>query len=76
MFKNNKNLTHVDKMFYGINIPYKLTSESFANCPKLASVMYCFANKSVTDSIGPKGSVPYKLLYHGHSTNTKQIKPI
>ncbi len=74
MFKENKNLTHVDKMFYGINIPYKLTSESFANCSKLASVMYCFANKYVTDGIGPKGSVPYKLLYHGHSTNTKQIK--
>jgi hypothetical protein len=74
MFYNNVNLTHADKMFYGIQIPYKLTSESFARCSNLKSVSYCFANKYITDSIGPRGSIPYKLLYHGHTVSEKTIR--
>ena len=74
MFENNVNLTHVDKLFYGLQIPYKLTSEGFKNCTNLTSIMYGFANKVINENYGPKGSIPYKLLYHGHTISTKPIK--
>lgn len=76
MFMNNINLTYVDRLFYGIQIPYKLSSEGFMNCTKLKSIKYGFANKVLSIDYGPQGSIPYKLLYHGHNTSSKEIRGI
>lgn len=76
LFLKTVNLQNVSACFYNMKIPYTLSSNGFANCPKLTQCQYLFGESSVT------GPIPAKLLYHGsekvtvtrRGTNTQPIK--
>lgn len=59
LFQKTVNLQNVSGCFYNMQIPYTLSSNGFANCPKLTQCNYLFGKSSII------GSIPAKLLYHG-----------
>lgn len=68
LFNESNKLTEIDYLFKDFGIKYELTSESFANCPKLSSASYTFASDSDSNILG---SIPKKLFYHGRKEVTK-----
>jgi hypothetical protein len=75
MFVNNKNLTNVAALMMNTEFTYKLSSNGFANCPKLSNVAYfCYHDVSSTSRGKLIGEIPYKLFYHGHTVTSLEVK--
>lgn len=67
LFVNNKNLQRVVGTFQTLPFKFKLTSNSFKNCPNLTDVTGLFANNQDNFT----GSIPKKLFYHGDARTVK-----
>ena len=69
LFSSTTKIQQVGATFRNFQIPYTLTSESFANCPNLLEASYLFAADGISSSC-LQGSIPQKLFYHGFTSKT------
>ena len=77
MFRGCPNLISTSYLFYNFGNDYRLTSESFTDCTRLADVGLMFACSADDTTRTVKnhlcGPIPNKLFYHGEVSKTLEI---
>lgn len=73
LFSGTPYLQNVAALFYNFRTNYTLTSGGFSNCTGLRNVSYIFAQDPNRTTFYLRGSIPYKLFYHGEVSRSRII---